>query len=293
MSLNVSGISSAATTAAGLGGLVGTALSLVTPQQYQGYQPQNAPAYLIDTDNPPPPSLLFNYEGENTATLKSDITDHFIEDNSTIQDQIALKPVMITVRGFVGELNNVLPAPLKALQTVAEKLTLVPDFFPELTASALLALAQAQQAYAAAKLVGNVAVSAWSTINGDTNQTVINGTNIRSANVSSQTQQQIYFQQFFGYWSNRTLFTVQTPWAIFQDMAIETLRAVQDEETRMITDFEITFKQIRFATTVDEVSSRSSQNYQSRLSSQGASEVDLGTNNLSESSTTFSSAAGF
>lgn len=47
----------------------------------------------------------------------------------------------------------------------------------------------------------------------------------------------------------RTLFTIQTPWAIFEDMAILNLRAIQDESTRMITDFEVSFKQINIAST--------------------------------------------
>ena len=40
-------------------------------------------------------------------------------------------------------------------------------------------------------------------------------------------------------------------------MAIKSLRAVQDQETRMVTDFEVTFKLIRFASTQNSSASNS------------------------------------
>jgi hypothetical protein len=46
------------------------------------------------------------------------------------------------------------------------------------------------------------------------------------------------------------LFTVDTPWGFFTDMAIKSLTATQDATTRVITDFAITFKKMRFAQTV-------------------------------------------
>jgi len=109
---------------------------------------------------------------------------------------------------------------------------------------------------------------------------------------SNQTKQQIYFQQFYGYWQSNTLFTIQTPWAVFQDMAIENLVAIQDADTRMITDFNITFKMIRFASTqlVDQQIVYDNQNFQGRLNSLGASEENLGVNSLEpDASTSFAS----
>ena len=48
----------------------------------------------------------------------------------------------------------------------------------------------------------------------------------------------------------RERFPVQTPWAVFQNMAILRLTATQDAETNVITDFEVTFKLIRMASTI-------------------------------------------
>ncbi len=279
---DVSGLATATTAALGLSNLI-----LVTPQKTVGYQPQNAPSYKGDTSTPPP-ALVFHYEGENVVTLESDITDHFIENNSAIQDQISLKPEVITVQGFVGELNDVAPPALQALKVVAEKLTAIGAYAPSLSATAALAYAEAAFLYNTAATVANSAVQAWSSINGGGDTSVINGNGLNSA--KNQTKQQLYFQQLYGYWSNRTLFTIQTPWAIFQDCALKSVRAIQDAETNMITDFELQFKLMRFATTQFATFTFDSNDTQGRLQSQSGQEVDLGVSTPPKSSIPFSGA---
>jgi len=269
-------------------------LILVSPQKTVGYQPQNEPTIYNNTE-PQQPALLFNYEGEQSVTLTSDITDHFIEDNSAIQDQISLKPELITTHGFIGELNDVAPAGLLALQTTANKLVAIGAYEPQISETAALAYAAAFAAYQLASSLATSAVSAWSTVNGGVNgqQTVINGSttqsDINNQTNSVQNKQQIYFSQFYGYWKNRTLFTVQTPWAVFQDMAIQSLRAIQNAETNVITDFEITFKLMRFASTQVTLAPKlDSSNYQGRGLYQSGGVQDNGTSTLQESSLSFS-----
>src|SRR6266576_7254366 len=103
---NISALSQLTSAATALSNLI-----LVSPQTTIGYQPQNTPTQNGQT-NQPPPALLFHYEGEQTASLQSDITDHYIEDNTALQDQIALKPEETTTHGFIGELNDVAPPAL-------------------------------------------------------------------------------------------------------------------------------------------------------------------------------------
>lgn len=280
--LNLSGIANATTAAGALFGLI-----LVSPQKTTGYQPQNFPSWTNDT-SALPPSILFNYEGEQTATFTSDITDHFIEDNTSVQDQIALKPIMVTTQGFVGELNTVAPVGLQTLKVVAEKLVSIGAYTPEISTTAQIAYNEAFFAYQLGASAVTTAVSAWGTLNGGSGESVINGSGINAQ--SNQTQQQKYFQQFYGYWAKRTLFTIQTPWAIFQDMAIMSLRAVQDAETDKISDFEVSFKQMRFASTALLESNLNPAGFSSRLLSQGASLVNLGTNTLTSSPLSFAAA---
>jgi hypothetical protein len=289
MALDTSAISNAANTALGLSNLI-----LVSPQSTIGYQAQNFPSWKNDS-SAQPPAILFNYEAEQSVSLSSDVTDHYIEDNTAIQDQVALKPETITTSGFIGELNDVAPAALIPLQTVAEKLVAIGAYAPQISETAAIAYAKAFQLYQVGSSLANSAVSSWASLTGGGAQTVINGAttqqDITNQTNKSQTKQQIYFQQFYGYWKNRTLFTVQTPWAVFQDMIIQSLRAVQDAETRMITDFEITFKLMRFASTqsVANIGLYDSNDSQGRLLSQSSEEVDLGTSSVETSNVSFAS----
>ena len=252
MTVNLTALSSITTTATALSNLV-----MVSPQSTIGYQPQNgftnnSSAAQSYTNS----AILFHYEGEQTVQFESDITDHYIENNSAIQDMISIKPEIITTHGFIGELNDIAPYPLQLLQQAASKLTAIAAYQPQLSATALLAYNEAFQAYQVAVNAAQSAVSAYQSIAGlvsgsGTTQSVIgnNGLNGSSSFLASFTQskQQAAFQQFWGYWNSRTLFTVQTPWAVFQNMAIMKLRAIQSAETNVITDFEVTFKRIKQA----------------------------------------------
>ncbi len=288
MPINLGQLSNVASGATSLANLV-----LVTPQKLVGYQPQNAPSYKKDTSTPPP-TILFNYEGEQSAQLQSDVTDHYTEDNSTIQDQIAKKPIIITTQGFVGELNDIAPAALAPIKVIADKLVDIGAYAPGISATAALAYAEAFQAYQVGAAVANAAIQTWSSINGGSKsdgQGVIDGSDIveGSANAKTQTQQQIYFQQFYGYWNRRQLFTVQTPWAVFKDMVIMDIKATQDADTRMISTFSLTLKQMRFASSFVTGSTLDASNFQTRGSASASPETDLGTNTLTPSATTFDS----
>lgn len=235
---NLSALTPLTTTATALSNLI-----LVSPQAAIGYQAQN----LLDSNGNPSnqqqdPAFLFHYEGEQSMQLESDITDHFIEDNTALQDQIALKPPVINTHGFIGELNNVIPKNTTAYyaKIAADKLTLISAYTPQLSISALLAYNTAFQLYQTADNAKNSAVSAWSSVK-DTSDPK------NPAGSQTQTKQQIAFQILYGYWSQRRLFTIQTPWGVFNNMAIKSMRPVQGGDDLSITDFEMSFKQIRIA----------------------------------------------
>ena len=44
--------------------------------------------------------LAFDIFEEHKVELQSDITDHYVEDNTAIQDQIANRPLKFTLRGI-------------------------------------------------------------------------------------------------------------------------------------------------------------------------------------------------
>lgn len=281
---NLSALEPLTTKATALSGLV-----LITPSSTRGYQAQNKP----DANGKPStaqqePTLLFHYEGEQVSQLESDITDHWVEDNTAIQDQIALKAEIITASGFIGELNNVPPVALRPLRVASDKLVAIQAYQPQLSVSAQQAYNQAFYLYQVAETSVNSAVSAWSSlvdlVTGADAQNVINESGITKARI--QNKQQEMFQQFYGYWRNRTLFTVQTPWAVFQNMAILNLRAIQEENTRVITNFQVSFKMIRKAETIEgnALIQGVSSLFQNRANPQASPLTDQGTSVPSPSS---------
>jgi hypothetical protein len=235
---------------------------LVNPQVNVGITPQLVTGLVGSGANslnlPPARSFLFHIPGEESVTLTSDVTDHFVEDNTALQDHVALKPISVTTAGYIGELNNVPPEALAPLKAIAERLTLLAPFLPVLSAAALINYNTVAQAYATAVLAKQSAVSAWQSLTGQ---------------LPTQNQQQMAYQMFQGYWQQRQLFTIQTPWAIFNDMIIMSLTATQDEDTRVISDFKVTFKKMRFAQTVLAIKPVT----QGRRSAQGSSIVQNGT----------------
>lgn len=285
MATNLSEISSFTTKAQALSGLV-----LVTPQSVVGYQPENpydANGQRSNTERPP--TLVFNYEGEQTASLESDITDHYVENNIAAADQIALRPEIYTTRGYVGELNDIAPTYLAPLKVVADKLSAIVAYEPEATVTARLAYNYAFYLYQVGRNAVNAGVSSWNSLknlaSGSNGQNTIGSGGLSTqfdfatGDVNGvQNKQQVAFQQFYGYWFARTLFTVQTPWAVFENMAIERLRAIQNEETNQITDFEISFKMIRTASSITTVGGPgTSDGMQGRGKAQASSMVNLGT----------------
>jgi hypothetical protein len=253
-------------------------LLLVSPQNTVGYQPQ-----LSGGTTPFGPSFLFQYEGEQTALTEFDISDHFAEDNQSLQDQIAIKPNVITTHGFIGELNNIAPPILQALQSAASRLTTIGSYVPTLSATALIAYNEAFFAYQTAEnAVGNLVSAVSSLSSGGSGQNVISGSSL--TNVGGQNLQQSAYYTLYANGIARNLFTIQTPWAVFQNMAIKTIRAIQGAETTQITDFEVTFKQMRFASTQTVAAAVDAQG---RLISQSASSVNYGTSALQPSTVSY------
>lgn len=252
LSPNTTTISALSNIALVIPNIVGLFSAGASPQNTIGYQPQNPTTNngeIVASQK----ALLFHYEGEQTVALESDITDNFIEDNTAIQDQIALKPEIITTHGFIGELNDVPPFELAVLQAASSALTVVGAYVPGLSTTALLRYSEAFQLYQVNTKAFDSSVSAISSLTENEGTSVINGGTTLFKKISHQNKQQSMFQQFYGYWRNRVLFTVQTPWAVFQNCAIQSLRAIQDSETQVITDFEVKFKLIRMANTVTGV----------------------------------------
>lgn len=202
---------------------------------------------------------LFTFREEDSVDLKSEITDHFSESNTALQDQIALKPVTATLHGFIGELSDQTTGIAEEVRLIASQLSVFGPYVPQLTIAAQQAFNQAQQLYNTEQAVEATITQAFDL----------------AAGVTTQTKQSKAYGYFKKKWQDRELFTVQTPWEILTNMSIENLHAVQEGDSNTVSDFRIVFKQMNFANTISSVASIA----QGRRQAQASGRVSQGAQN--------------
>lgn len=189
---------------------------------------------------------VFDTRTKETTNLNAESTDHYAEDNTAVQDHIAIKPVRIILRGIVGELvytpNN---DSLAVVQQVTQKLTEITGFLPQLDAAAV----QAQAAISGIESSGATLQSFAATVPAAANIYALIQNTIGATSGNTKRQQSAY-QYFKSCQAAKMLMGIQTPWEFLTNMTIESIVADQDDETIFTTDFSITFKQMRFAETL-------------------------------------------
>ena len=178
--------------------------------------------------------FLFDIQLTDNISYSAQITDHFIENNSAIQDHIALEPVRITLTGKVGELVYTKAESLSFLKAMVDRLAPIGILSPKQGL-------QATKAIAAAYEIGSAIDTATKAYN--------NLTDIFKDSPSLN-KQQTAFAKFENMFLGRSLISVETPWKTYTDMAIESWSADQDADSIMETTFTLNFKQMRFIKTI-------------------------------------------
>lgn len=191
--------------------------------------------------------FVFDIEGETSLSLTTEITDHFLEDNTTIQDHIAIKPKKVTLRNYVGELVFRQDEEITAsIQKVVQKLTVLNSFLPTLSRAA----SQINDTVRADDLSGasfeNITLES---INKATDYWAF-AKNI-SPPINKQEQAYLYFKALM---EGKFLVSLQTPFEFLNNMAIESVLAEQSEKTKSVSSFTITLKQIRTASLLNATS---------------------------------------
>ena len=178
--------------------------------------------------------FVFDVVEDEEISLESDITDHYVEDNNAIQDHVALRPERFTVRGFIGELSHLFPSPLLQIVTKIQRLVVLTSYIPTLT----------NQSTQKSTKVGNDNIQQLTPL-----ESAQNLYDIFADKNTTATKQQQAFNFFYSMYTTRQFFIVETPYNIFDNMLIESMKIVQGGETNLISDFSITFKKIRIAET--------------------------------------------
>lgn len=189
--------------------------------------------------------FVFDIEGENTTNISTDITDHYLEDNTAIQDHIAVKPLRVTLTNYVGELVFRRDKSTDTLlQKVTQKLTVLNQYLPDVSKG----VQQAEKIFASDNPLQGA-----SDIFQQSNLQLPDLANLwaltKNLNASSSRIVQAY-QYFKALATQKVLIGLQTPFEFLPNMAIETVMAISPAETNDIANFAITLKQIRTAQVV-------------------------------------------
>lgn len=216
--------------------------------------------------------FVFDIEREHRIELKSDITDHYVEDNSTIQDHIAKAPELITLTGYVGELYNAPGGIVNEVESISktvfaeavkEKLTDVVSLLPPFNNSVL---SKAQQS--ANKLKASQIITS------NTSNRLENLVEIALRSTVAETRQQRAYMILESFRRTNQIFTVETPFEYFPTCAIQSILAVQPEESKYITEFTVILKKMNFAS-ISFVDLENSQ-FQGRHAESISTAVDKG-----------------
>lgn len=94
-------------------------------------------AAIVRPNNPPPgiAGFLFHVDGDQMFRLRSMITSHGLEDNTMVQDAIALLPEEVSVKGLIAELTDAGSKP-DAAAAPPQPLPIFPGLFPPFAAAA-------------------------------------------------------------------------------------------------------------------------------------------------------------
>lgn len=201
---------------------------------------------LVKPKNPPPGTagFVFDIKMTENVTMNAQVTDHFTEINSAIQDHVAIDPIKITLVGKVGELVHTKEAELAFASAALDRLAPITHMKPSQSAQAQKYISAADQAISATKS----AMKAFSNLAGV------------FATEPAKNKQQKAFKTFENYFLGRTILTIETPWATYGSMLLENWSADQDEESIYETTYTLTFKQLRFVGTTVNTGNLSGRN---------------------------------
>lgn len=182
--------------------------------------------------------LAFDYAGEVKSELTADITEHYMEDNSFVQDHVALRPRRVVMKGLIGELvagpdQSGIPGLLQNLQN---KLTVIPNYLGGRTnqylSKASKAVQQSQKVASQLTAIYNTGKNIYSLVKGGS---------------PSPTRQGQIYAALESLWTQRVPFLILTPFCTYDSMVIESMMAVQPEDTKFLSEFTVTLKEIRRA----------------------------------------------
>lgn len=187
--------------------------------------------------------FLFSIPLEENLELESVITDYLIEENSSIEDNIALSPLRMTLSGVVAELVYSDIAATIFTEKLAAKLGVLTPVMPNFGVEVMQYINRAQLEYQQLMNSYEQANDIMKSISGILNE------NLGNDGEKKLDAQQKAFNFFYSVWRSRQLVSVETPWAAFGDCAIEGVSFKQGATSTEKTELTVKLKVLNFAKT--------------------------------------------
>lgn len=191
----------------------------------------------------------FSIVEEDSLNLQSQITDNYIENNTAVQDHIALSPVVITLRGYVGEVE--FKPPTVFTNYLTDKINSYTSNTLGITVSDKLGALSAL--LPPVDNVNQMARNAVQYVESSFNRYKRIYNQLMSLSKKGQKQVTESVQQYVAknlkeMWENRTLVEVVTPYGLYKNMAIQSITLTQGNTTTQ-SELSVSLKQINFAET--------------------------------------------
>lgn len=218
-------------------------------------------------------TLFFDFVSDETVSCSSNITDNWVENNTAIQDHIALSPITVSLKGFCGELvyeakqadldyqseltqaemRNALPLEIAnfgeygSIYDIDGKLSTIGAYFPSVSNITQKAQNIWNLHQASSKKASRIS----NLLNGKRLRTLNSQMNAYSGISSNITQKKLkeIGESLKLAWESRKSFIVETPFGIYENMYIQSITLHQGNDL-YVGDIDITLKQIRFAETI-------------------------------------------
>lgn len=209
---------------------------------------------------------VFDVPTGEEITLSADVTDHPTENGSFISDHVVVKPVMVTLSGYVGNLVYRSPQP-GSIEYVADQIT-----SKLLAVNAYLGPLTQGATQKAATITSQVSYVA-----NQVNAIKKKATNIINFLKGAEKEpdpQTIAYHELKALWKSKQIVSLQTYWEFFGTMVITNISARHDESTDDYTDISITLKEIRLVDV--ETTEVQDDLFPAANTQQDAAEIDKG-----------------
>ena len=209
--------------------------------------------------------------------LEADITDHYVEDNSAVQDHMALKPMRYTVRGIIGEkvFTPLEPyeyqVPSKNISKLATATGLLSALSPTLSSYMQTAVAAYNYVEDSYKRYAGTISNIKDFFSKNKTGRTINATSTKD--VIKDSKQERALSEILMFQQKRTLVDIDSPYGYFSNFLIESAY-IEQTDTIWKSELVVNMKKYRSVETL--ITDIDSKAYEDRYQQQMEAEQNLG-----------------